>query len=84
MNALKILFLLIAVLLMSACASSPPLLTPPTKPPLDSKLAEPCATLTAPEVADYDVMQEWVQDKLLRAYGECAGRHRAAIEAWPK
>lgn len=84
MNAQRILCLLIASLLLSACAVSPPLLTPPTRPPLDSKLAEPCATLEAPDAADYDVIQEWVQDKLLRSYGECAGRHRAAIEAWPK
>jgi hypothetical protein len=32
---------------------------------------------------DYDEWQNWVQDVLLRAYGECAARHRMTVEAWP-
>lgn len=57
---------------------------PSPVPPLDAKLAEPCATLTAPEVLDFDVWMLWVQGEVLRAYGECAVRHRATVAAWPK
>lgn len=56
---------------------------PSPVPPLDSRLAEPCPTLAAPEVLDFDVWQEWMVD-VLELYGQCAARHRATVSAWPK
>lgn len=77
------LFLLAASLMLTACATSPQPL-PQQIPPLDTKLAEPCATIVAPTTLDYDLWQMWVQNDLLRAYGECAARHAATVKAWPK
>lgn len=56
---------------------------PSKPPPLDSVLAAPCRVPDAPAVADYDVWQEWVMKDLLGALGECAARHRKAVESWP-
>ena len=78
------LCLLIVVLTLSACAVSKPLSALPTKPLLDSKLAEDCPALVAPDVLDYDVWQTWVQDVVLRAYGDCRARHHETVKAWPK
>ncbi|WP_147384077.1 hypothetical protein [Noviherbaspirillum sedimenti] len=47
-------------------------------------LTAPCATLTGPDALDYDVWQEWIVGTVLRAYGECAARHRKTVDAWPK
>lgn len=88
MLKLKHLSALIASLTLAACGTfgkpSAPPMQPSKVPPLDSKLAEPCPTLTAPEVLDFDVWMEWVQDVVLREYGNCAIRHRATVAAWPK
>ncbi|WP_162040623.1 hypothetical protein [Undibacterium sp. YM2] len=54
-----------------------------TVPPLDASLAEPCKTLSAPEALDYDQWQLWMQNTVLRAYGECAAKHRKVVRAWP-
>ena len=78
------LSLLIAALMLSACAASPPLLTPPTRPFLDSGLAAPCRTLKGPETADYDAWLAWMVDEVLPAYADCAIRHARTVEAWPK
>ncbi|MFY3697385.1 hypothetical protein ACOTD6_07105 [Achromobacter xylosoxidans] len=55
-------------------------------PPLDSGLAAPCPEIPDPpqSPASYDDWQVWMQDQVLVAYGVCAARHRAAIEAWPR
>jgi len=53
-------------------------------PPLASNLAEPCKILAVPESADYDQWQLWMQNIVLRAYGECAAKHRKIVQAWPK
>jgi hypothetical protein len=37
-----------------------------------------------PAEADYDVWQEWMQDVVLRAYGDCASRHAATVKSWPR
>lgn len=47
-------------------------------------MAKPCGPLTKPAAVDYDAWQEWIQDVVLRAYGDCAARHAATVEAWPK
>lgn len=76
-------FLLIAALMLSGCATSTPLSTPPTRPPLDSALAAPCAAVDRPAADDYDAWQAWAID-LLRQYAECAARHVKTVQAWPK
>ncbi|WP_416046732.1 hypothetical protein [Cupriavidus basilensis] len=50
----------------------------------DSALAAPCVVPDAPAVADYDAWQEWVMGPVLGALGDCAARHWATVEAWPK
>lgn len=76
--------LLIVCLLLTACEHSKPLLVPSTKPSLDQSLAQPCRPITLPAAADFDVWLDWVISDVLRAYGECASRHKAVVEAWPK
>lgn len=85
MFKLKHLCRLAALLMLTACATSKQQSPQPTKPlPLDSALAAPCAVLEAPDTLDYDVWQSWLQDVVLRAYGDCAARHAKAVAAWPK
>ena len=74
--------LLIAALTLTACATSTPQSTPPTKASLDSALAAPCPSVARPAAADYDVWQAWAID-LLRQYAECAARHAKTVQAWP-
>lgn len=66
---------------LSACSSTQ-YETPMPPPP--ANLAQECKTLPPPPLPliDPDRMQ-WEAD-LVYAYGECAARHRAAIEAWQK
>jgi hypothetical protein len=61
--------------------STPPA---PQYPALDSALAAPCLLPDAPAVADYDVWQEWIEQKLVPAFADCAIRHRQTVAAWPK
>lgn len=69
---------------LTACATpSPPPMQPSPVPPLDSKLAEPCPALVAPDTLDFDAWQAWMVD-VLQQYSECAIRHRATVAAWPK
>jgi hypothetical protein len=70
---------------LTGCAHSLPPSPPPTPtPPLDSKLAADCAALVSPGELNYDAWQEWVQNTVLRSYGDCAARHHATVQAWPK
>lgn len=73
-----------ALPLLTACATSTPLSTPPTRPPpLDSALAAPCPEVPKPESPDYDVWQVWAMN-LVRQYADCAARHAKTVQAWPK
>jgi hypothetical protein len=69
--------------MLFACASSPTVSQPQTKPQLDSSLAKDCAILSGPELDDYDA---WLESYLetIRLYSECAVRHRKTVQAWPK
>lgn len=81
---MRSLSLLIAVLTISGCASCPtPSKQPSKPPPLDSALAQPCRIPDAPDVADYDIWQNWAMKDVLGALGECAAKHRKTVEAWP-
>ena len=79
---MRSLCLLIAALTISGCASCPtPSTLPNALPPLDSGLAAPCVVPDAPTDADYDVWQDWMT-VVLAALGDCAARHRKAVELW--
>ena len=79
------LFLLIASLVLCGCATSPRQPPPQTPPSLDRYLANECQLIGAvPQVDDYDILQDWVQDVLIPKYIDCAVRHRKTVEAWPK
>lgn len=76
-------FLPAAFLILQGCAH----LQAPSQrriPPLDSSLARPCPVIPEFQGGDYDMFQAWVQDPVLRLYGECAARHKATVAAWPK
>lgn len=87
MRNLKRLSALIAGLTLCACGTfgkqSVQPMQPSPVPPLASELAAPCVALTPPEVLDFDVWQEWMNG-VLRDYGDCAARHRATVNSWPK
>lgn len=53
-------------------------------PPLEARLAEPCAQLPYPDEVDFDAWQAWLVDVVLRNYGDCAAKHREMVQAWPK
>lgn len=74
------LCLLIAVLMLTACASSP-MPSQPQIPPLDSSLAADCKPLPIPPDGDYDDLTGWMVD-VIGLYGECAAQHKATVEAW--
>lgn len=80
----RLLCLLAASLTLCACEHLPK--QPPQWTPLqlDSKLAEPCHKNGLPASDDYDAWQAWVQDKVLPNYADCAIRHNATVDAWPK
>ena len=80
MRKRTVLCLLIAVLILSGCASSPMPSQPPI-PPLDSSLAADCKALPEPPEGDYDELTDWMVD-VIGMYGECAGRHRATVGLW--
>lgn len=81
---MRLLYLLVAVLMMSGCAASQTQYVPRIVPPLDSRLAEPCSQIPDPpqDPHDYDAWQAWVQDHVLVAYAVCAARHRETVQAW--
>ena len=80
---MRLAFLLVASLTLSACAVSTPQSTPPTRPPLDSKLSALCPPIAKPDAGDYDLWQVWSME-LLEQYGICAARHAKTVQAWPK
>ena len=81
MRRKTVLSLLIAVLILTGCASSPKPSIQPTVPPLDSSLAADCKALPTPPDGDYDELTGWMVD-VIGLYGECAARHRATVKVW--
>jgi hypothetical protein len=77
------LCLLVACLMLTACATSTPQSMPPTKASLDSALAAPCPAVERPGADDYDAWQAWAIE-LLSQYATCAARHSKTVQAWPK
>jgi hypothetical protein len=35
-------------------------------------------------MADYDAWQKWIETDVFGALGDCAIRHQAVVDAWPK
>ena len=77
------LYLLVACLMLTACATSTLQSKPPTKASLDSALAAPCPAVERPGANDYDAWQIW-SIELLHQYATCAARHAKTVQAWPK
>ena len=75
------LYLLIACLMLTACATSTPQSKLPTKASLDSALAARCPVIERPSADDYDAWQIWAIE-LLRQYAECSVRHAKTVQAW--
>lgn len=82
MRRKTVLSLLIAVLMLTGCASSR-MPSQPQIPPLDSSLAKDCPALPAPPDGDYDELTGWMVD-VIGMYGECAARHKAVVKLWQK
>ena len=82
MRRKTVLSLLIAILILTGCASS----KMPSQlqiPPLDSSLAADCKPLPIPPDGDYDDLTGWMID-VIGLYGECAARHRTVVNMWFK
>lgn len=71
---------LIAVL--AGCQAMPQPISAP-RAPLTPELAAPCTLPAPPDLADYDVTDRWML-AVLDAWADCARRHRAVVEAWPR
>jgi hypothetical protein len=71
------------VLTLYGCAHSKPPLPRPI-PPLDQSLAQPCPSIPDPGAPSYDAWQEWIQGVVLPSYADCAARHAATVNAWPR
>ena len=82
MRRKTVLSLLIAVLILTACASSRMPSQPPI-PPLDSSLAADCKALPEPPKGDYDDLTDWMVD-VVGMYGECAARHKSVVDLWER
>lgn len=82
MRRKTVLSLLIAVLMLTACASSKMPSQPPI-PPLDSSLAADCKPLPEPPEGDYDELTGWMVD-VIGLYGECAARHKSVVDLWER
>ncbi len=46
-------------------------------------LGKPCPESQPPQTTDIDRYLDWSLDLLAR-YGDCARRHQAVVQAWPK
>jgi hypothetical protein len=76
------LLLLCSALTLTACASwAPPSTTAPPPPPPD--LAQMCPPLARPADGTAAALLTWGVETA-RAYNQCAARHRALVEAWPR
>lgn len=80
MSKSKALCLLAAVLTLAGCSTST---KPAAWPILPANLAQPCPPV--PEVTS-DSWDDFARSYIALAaqYGQCAARHRATTEAWPK
>ena len=76
----QILFLWIAVLILSGCASSK-MPSQPQIPPLDSSLSADCQPLPEPPEEGYDELTGWMLD-VIGMYGDCAARHKQTVKLW--
>jgi hypothetical protein len=57
----------------------------PTRTPrLPANLAAPCPSLPKPPAPLIDPERGAWELALIAAYGDCAGRHRHTVDAWPE
>jgi len=76
----RALCLLAAVLTLSGCSTS---MKPAAWPILPANLAQPCPPIAEVTSDSWDDFGR-AYIALTMQYGECAARHRATIEAWPR
>jgi len=78
-----VLCLSIALCLLTLTACSKARVTVQT-PPLPASLSQPCQALAPlPDPMIDPARLIWELDAI-NAYADCAARHRATVEAWPK
>jgi len=76
-------FLLCALPLMLLSACSTPRAAAPTVQ-LQANLAANCPPISSPPVPLIDPSRAEWEAEILLAYGDCAARHRFAVDAWPQ
>lgn len=76
--------ILSALLLLSLGACSPRVFWTPTVPRLAANLAAPCPPLPLPPEPLTDPDRGFWEADMIAKYGDCAARHRATVDAWPK
>ena len=76
-----ILYLILAVSVLTGCVSSKPQLVTPTIPSLDSALSAPCPPVSEPIDDSVDSLIDAYLD-LVGKYGDCSKRHDATVKAW--
>jgi len=69
------------LLLLSGCSTTRS--APPT-PELQANLRQPCPPIAALPDPFVDPDRAIWENALISQYGDCAGRHRATVDAWPK
>jgi hypothetical protein len=75
------LLVLCSALMLTACASWAPRSTTALPPPPD--LAQSCPPLARPADGTAAAMLTWGTNTA-RAYNQCAARHGALVQAWPR
>lgn len=70
-----------SIVLLSACSTTPSL---QQTPELQANLQQRCPDLPLPPDPMLDPARAVWENAMIALYGDCAGRHRAAVEAWPK
>lgn len=80
-SASKCLLSVSLLLLSSACSTTRS--EPPT-PVLEANLAADCPQLPPPPSPLLDPERSLWEEILIATYGECAGRHKRTVQAWPR
>ena len=69
------------LLMLPACSTMP---SGRLTPALQANLAQSCPSLPTPPAPLLDPDRSVWELAMIALYGDCAGRHRATVQAWPK
>ena len=78
---LKYLLIALPLPILSACSTLQPIKQMPRPP---ANLVQPCQQLTQPPAPLVDPARAQWEVDVLYAYADCAAKHRALAEAWPR